>query len=189
MMRNGRRCSFWQRTKLSVRKPIRLHIKGPVESGAIIFPRNCRCQFYELALGKVSLKRGKQFIGNVGRRLGERGAKSHHILFRLREIRAGLKLRHVHQLLFRESLAFPAHGRMKVNSKRAANKHGGLQHRQALQTRRQRPFRFRIFRHAHVLTQQPRFIGQNFRSLRNLPILSLPKPINQPHVPWRLFRL
>ena len=186
---SARRYSFRQRTKLPVRKSFRLHTKRPVESRAIIFPGHRRSQFHQLALGKFVPQRRKQFIGNFRWRSGERGGKSHYILFHFREIRAGFELRHAHQLLFRESLVFSAHGRMNVNSKRTSHQHRRFQHRKALQTRRQRPFRFRIHRHAHKLTQQPRVIRQNFRSLRNMPLLSFPKPVNQPHVPWRLFRL
>jgi hypothetical protein len=88
---SARRCSFRQRTKLPVRKSF-LYTKRPVESRAIIFPRNRRRQFHQLALGKIPLQRRKQFIRNFRRRAGERGGKSHYILFRFREIRAGFEL-------------------------------------------------------------------------------------------------
>jgi len=172
-----------------VRKSFRLHTKRPVESRAIIFPGNRRRQFHQLAFGEIRLQRRKQFIRNFRWRAGERGGKSHYILFCFREIRAGFELCYVDQLLFRESFFFSAHGRMNVNSKRTPHQHRCFQHRQALQARRQHPFRFRIHRHAHKLTQQPRVIRQNFRSFRNMAIFSFPEPVNQPHMPGRLFRL
>lgn len=81
------------------------------------------------------------------RRAGKGGGKAKDILFVVAEMRARLKSPNIAELFFDNRVFFSADGRMNVNSKRAADEHRRLEHRQSLQPRSHFALRFDV--HVH----------------------------------------
>jgi hypothetical protein len=100
--------------------------EGAVEAGAGIFPGDDGGEFDELGLGKMLAQGGVEFVGDGGWIAGHGDGKPKNSFFAVVKMGTGFKLRDVLQLLFGDA-GSSAHGRMDINSKRAAHHEGGLQ--------------------------------------------------------------
>lgn len=105
-----------------------------VVASEVVLPGDGRGQLFELHVGEVLLKRGKQRFIHVGGGGGQRVGQAQDQSLTLFESRVLLKGVEIQQLLFRD--VGSADGRVDVNSKRAADQPRSLDAGQRLQPRR-----------------------------------------------------
>jgi hypothetical protein len=127
---------FGQRAEFAFRVIVRFNSERPIESRAAVLPTDDGAQFGELAFRKLCAQGRIESVGNIGGGARKRDRQLQSEFFARVEMRAGFELGEIAKLILSEA-GSSAHGRMNVNSKRAADHHGHLQLSQFLDGQRQ----------------------------------------------------
>ena len=121
----GRRI-FREGTELALREVVGRDGEDSIETGASVFPGDDRGKFDEFGLGKMLAKRRVEFVRDVRWGASEGHSQVNDGFFAGVEVRAGIELREVVELVFGDT-GFSAYGRMDINSKRTADHQGGFE--------------------------------------------------------------
>lgn len=125
--------------ELAFREAFGGDVERAVETRAGVFPGDDGRELDELALGELLAQRGVEIVGDVRWRAGKRGGEVQDEFLLFVEVRAGLELRDVVKLPFRDS-GFSADGRVDIDSKGTADHEGGFELRKLLQVHRNGAF-------------------------------------------------
>src|SRR5262245_11758594 len=176
------------------REALRLDPEAAVEPRPEILPRDRRGQLHHLLRVEVLAQAVEQLLRDVGRRPRQRHGETQDALLQLGERRALLEGGQVGQLPFADPLP-SAHGRVEVDSERAADEHGRLQAGDQLQPGGHRARGSEPALHLSQGPEQPRVVCRHLDGFdeavlaRQLAELPAHEPVSQPREPAGLRRL